>query len=123
MIPLVSTLSPDFAITKKKRGKICTLAKVVRAWPTGEIVVAMPVKGRHFSTPSLPPEALRLARQAGATAWIVRFDQERRCYRLPLDVAERVGQVGDDGELYVSMRWFERCPWLEWPFVERMVEV
>lgn len=122
-MPVVSVIPPGFAITKKKHGKSCVLAKVVKAEPSGEIVVAMPTKNRRFATPSLPLAALALARQAGATSWIVRFDQEGRCYRIALDVAEAVGQVGDDGELHVAMRWFERCPWLEWAYVERTVAV
>lgn len=120
---VVSAICPGFAITKEKRGKTCILAKVVQAWPAGEIVVAMPVKGRRFATPSLPPKALALARQAGATSWIVRFDQERRCYRFPLDQVETVAHLDADGELAVPLTKFTRCAWLEWPFVERTVRV
>lgn len=124
MQPLaVSHISPGFAIVRTKHGRRCVLAKVVRARPSGEIVVAMPTKSRRFSTPSLPLEALELARKSGATAWVVRFDADRRCYRIPLDAAEAVGRVGDDGELYVPMARFEPWPWLDWDYVESAVTV
>ena len=123
MTTVVSHLPPGYAIRRLKHGKVCVLAKVVRARPTGEVVIAMPVKRRRFATPSLPVRAIELARQSGATAWVVRFDVERRCYRIPLDAAEAVGQVGDDGELYIPMARFERCEWLEWDYVKSAVTV
>ncbi len=123
MTAIVSHPSPGFAIQRYKHGRLCTLAKVVRARPTGEIVIAMPYKSRRLSTPSLPPAAIELARRAGATAWIVRLDTERRCYRLPLDTVEAVGEIGDGGELYVPLRQFERHVWLEWDYVHRTLTV
>ncbi len=117
----VSHLVPGFVIRGHKHGKDCVLAKVVRAWPSGETVIAMPTKSRRFSTPSLPPEALELARRAGATAWVIRMDTKKRCYRLELDQVEMVGEIGEDGELYVPMRNFSPCPWLEWNFVQRAI--
>lgn len=113
----VSHSKPGFAIVRRKHGRTCVLAKVVVAHPTGEIVVAMPVKSRRFATPSLPAEALQLARRAGATAWVVRFDHQRRCYRLRLDQAELVGEWRADGELYVPLNHFAPTPWLEWDYV------
>ena len=119
----VSRISPGYAIARWKRGRRCILAKVVVARPTGEVVVAMPTKNRQFAPPSLPLEALELARQAGATGWVIRFDDRRQCYRLPLELAEQVGYVGHDGELYVPMAFFRRCQWLEWDFIGRVIEV
>lgn len=113
----VSHSKPGFAIVRRKHGRTCVLAKVVVAQPTGETVIAMPVKSRRFATPSLPAEALQLARRAGATAWVVRFDRLRRCYRLPLDQAELVGEWRADGELYVPLNHFSPSPWLEWDYV------
>lgn len=120
---VVSHLPPGYVIRCRKHGKVCVLAKVVRARPTGEVVIAMPVKRRRFATPSLPVRAIELARQSGATAWVVRFDVERRCYRISLDAAEAVGQVGDDGELYVPMARFEPWQWLDWDYVERALTI
>jgi len=119
----VSHLGPGFAIRRYKRGRWCVVAKVVRARPTNEIVIAMPTKSRRFATPSLPLDAIELARRSGATAWVVRFDAERRCYRLPLDQAEAVGRIGDDGELHVPLAKFQRTQWLEWDYVERAITV
>ena len=119
----VSRISPGYAIARWKHGRRRILAKVVVARPAGEVVVAMPTKNRRFATPSLPLEALELARQAGATAWVVRFDDRRQCYRLPLELAEQVGYVGHDGELYVPMAFFRRSEWVEWDYTEEAIEV
>lgn len=123
MTTAVSHLRPGYAIRRIKHGKPCVLAKVVRARPTGETVVAMPVKRRRFATPSLPLEAIELARQSGASSWVVRFDAERRCYRLDLDRAVAIGEVRGDGELHVPMGRFEPCTWLDWDYVNRTVDV
>lgn len=112
---------PGFVLQRHKHGRLCVLAKVVKARPTGEIVVAMPVRRRRFATPSLPAEALQLARSAGATAWVVRFDSDRRCYRVPLNIVEIVGKVGRDGEIEVPMRCFTPCQWLDWDYVEHAI--
>lgn len=122
-MPEVSQIEAGFAIVRRKHGRTCVLAKVVTAQPTGEIVVAMPVKSRRFATPSLPAEALQLARQAGATAWVVRFDHQRRCYRLPLDQAELVGRWRADGELHVPLNHFTPSPWLEWDYVTTKISI
>jgi len=119
----VSCMTPGFVIVRHKLGRRRVLAKVVVARPTGEVVIAMPTKNRQFAPPSLPFMAIELARQAGATGWVVRFDDRHQCYRLPLELAEQVGYVGDDGELHVPMSFFRRCQWLEWDYVERAVEV
>ena len=118
----VSCITPGFVIVRHKLGRQRVLAKVVVA-SNGETVIAMPTKNRRFAEPSLPFEAIELARASGASSWVVRFDDRHQCYRLPLELAEQVGYVGDDGELHVPMSFFRRCQWLEWDYVERVVEV
>ena len=119
----VSHIPPGYAIARVKGGRRRILAKVVVAHPTGEIVVAMPTKTRRFSTPSLPVEALELARWSGATSWVVRLDTQGRCYAVSLARIGAVGRLGDDGEFYVPLREFQPCGWLDWRFVERVVEI
>ena len=110
-----------FALCRYKHGRKCVLAKIVRAEPTGEIVIAMPVRNRRFSAPSLPATAFQLARRLGATAWIVRLDHRGQAYRIGLDEALALAGVGDDGELYVPLSCFRPIGWVDWPFVRREV--
>jgi hypothetical protein len=111
----------DAALVWRKHGRDVVLAKLVRSG--GELVLAMPVRYRRFSTPSLPPAAIEFARRHGATKLVVRFDNERRCYSIPLSDVEHVAEPRDDGELYVDMRHFQRCRWHDWPYVEREVRI
>jgi hypothetical protein len=104
-----------------KHGRDVVLAKVVQSGP--EVVLAMPVRNRRFATPSLPPTAIEFARLHGATRWVIRFDNEHRCYSIPLSDVEHVAEPRDDGELYVDMRHFQRCRWHDWPYVEREVRI
>jgi hypothetical protein len=111
----------NVALKANKHGRDVVLAKVVHS--SGEVVLAMPVRNRRFATPSLPPAAIEFARRHGATRWVIRFDNEHRCYSIPLDDVEHVAEPRDDGELYVDMRHFQRCRWHEWPFVTREVHI
>ncbi len=109
----------NVALQIDKHGRRVTIAKIVKAG--GRAILAMPYRNRRFSTPSLPPSALQFARQHGAVDWVVRFDTEGRCYSLPLADVERVGERRADNEIYVDLRHFKRCPWLDWPWVDRAV--
>jgi hypothetical protein len=53
--------------------------------------------------------------------WIVRFDRQRKAYRLPLADIERLATLTPDGELAVPFHYFVRCDYPDWPYAERAV--
>jgi len=115
------------ALQIRKRGRVCTIGKIVRADPLGEIVLAMPYRNRQtVGVVSVPVAALAYARQQRARFWVVRFDGRGECYGLPLEQVDRIGWLRrSDGqaEWFVPLVKFERLPWQEWPFVEACVMV
>ncbi|WP_041435927.1 hypothetical protein [Thermomicrobium roseum] len=109
-----------YAIKYRKHGRIVCLGKICRN-DDGELIFGVPYKGRPFRTPSLPlPVYLHLL-AAGVRWWIIRFDDQRKAYRIELARVDRVATIGTDGELTVPLRMFEACPYPEWPYAVRSV--
>ena len=109
----------------RKRGKLCAIAKLVVAEPLGQLVLAMPYRNRQaVQHVSLPPMALRYAREWGARLWVVRLDATGECYALPLRDVEAVGWLHpSEGrpEWFVPLDAFRAIPWQSWAYVERCV--
>jgi len=109
-----------YAIKYRKHGRIVCLGKICRN-DDGELVFGTPYKGRPFATPSLPiPVYLHLL-EVRVRWWIIRFDDQRKAYRLALAKLDQVATIGADGELTVPLRLFEPCPYPQWPFAVRSV--
>lgn len=101
-----------------KRGRICTIAKLVLAQPLNEWVIAMPYRNRRGGkTVSLPLALLDYAKAHGVRLWVVRLDKLARCYALPLAQVEKAGWL-QGGEWYVSVDRFTEIPWQAWPYVD-----
>jgi hypothetical protein len=67
----------------------------------------MPTDGSaHRLSLGRPPILL----DAGVEDWIIRFDLQRKAYRLPLADIERLATLTPDGELAVKFSYFEPCP-------------
>lgn len=122
-----SSTSGAVALAVLKRGRWCILAKLVRSHPLDELVLAMPYRNRQtVNHVSLPPIALRYAREHGAQDWVVRLDTEGLCYALPLADVERCGWLkASDGqpEWFVPLATFRAIPWQNWPYVEDTVRL
>ena len=120
-------LSVDHAVTVCKRGRSCTVAKLVTAQPLGERVIAMPYRHRQaVGVVSMPIAALAHARRCGARRWVVRLDGEGRCLALPLPQVEACGWLKpSEGipEWFVSLDAFEPIAWQDWPYVEPSIDV
>ena len=114
------SLRPPVAVQWLKGGRTITLGKVYRQ-PDGSLALGTPYAGRRFCTPSLPVAVYRFLLDAGVRDWIVRFDQQRTAYRLPLAEVERLATVTPDGELAVPFHYFVRCDYPDWPYAERAV--
>ena len=98
------------------------------AFVDGEPVLAVPYRRRQRlqGRVSLPLVAIRYAEEHGATAIVVRFDDEHAAYRLPLKEALRLGRremLDGQLEVWLSLDWFEACPWPDWPFATREVRL
>jgi hypothetical protein len=107
-------------LVRTKRGRRCTLAKVVRL--RGELVIGMPyerdIEAREFV--SLPKQAIEIATQMGARRWVLRFASTGMGYSLAIEDAVRLGNMrGSDGmgELFVKIAHFQPCPWPNWAWV------
>lgn len=116
------------ALQVAKRGRLCTIAKLVDATPLNEIVLAMPYRHRQaVEHVSIPPVVLRYARQSGARLWIVRLDAEGRCFALALaEVDNAAGWLKpSEGspEWFVAMSKFQAIAWQDWPFVEATIRL
>jgi hypothetical protein len=116
------SVSPPFAVQWRKAGRLICLGKVFRR-TDGSLVLGTPYASRRFVTPSLPVAVYRFLLDLGVEHWIVRFDQQRKAYRLPLADIERLAVVTLDGELAVPFRHFVPCDYPNWPYAERAVLV
>ena len=112
--------SLPYAIRYRKAGRLICLGKVFRQ-ADGSLALGTPYAGRRFVTPSLPVAVYRFLLDAGVRDWIVRFDRQRKAYRLPLADIERLATVTPDGELAVPFRHFVPCDYPDWPYAERAV--
>lgn len=94
----------------------------------GETVLAVPYRNRQRleGRISLPVAVLRYAQEQGARAIIVRFDNERTAYRLPIADAFRLGSPGTvDGqpELWLRLGDFTEVAWPDWPWASAEVRL
>jgi hypothetical protein len=114
--------SLPYAIRYRKAGRLICLGKVFRQ-ADGSLALGTPYGNRRFATPSLPAAVYRFLLDAGIRDWIVRFDQQRKAYRLPLAAIEQLATLTPDGELAVKFSYFEPCPFPEWPYATRTLLV
>jgi hypothetical protein len=103
-----------------------TVAKLVDVGD--ELVLAIPYRHRQRlqQRVSLPLVVIRYAQEHGARAIIVRFDDERLAFRLPLGEALRLGwrePLEGQPELWLSLELFEECPWPAWPYTTRIIRL
>ncbi|MCL5961821.1 MAG: hypothetical protein M1358_21320 [Chloroflexi bacterium] len=122
-----STPFQPVALAVQKRGRPCTIAKLVVAQPLAEVVLGMPYRHRQtVNHVSLPPIVLRYAREHGARLWVVRLDSEGVCYSLPLAEVERAGWLrASDGqpEWFVPLSRFRPIAWQDWDYVVDVVRL
>jgi hypothetical protein len=101
------------------------VGKLVIARPLCELVLAMPYRHRtHVQHVSLPPQALQLARERGATLWLVRFDNLGQCYALRLDQVEKIGWLRTSNgkpEWFVPLSKFASVGWQDWDYVDETI--
>jgi hypothetical protein len=103
-----------------------TVAKFVCV--DGEPVLAIPYRHRQRlrEQVSLPLVAIRFAQEYGARAIVVRFDDERLAFRLPLEEALRLGRrelLEGQLEIWLSLELFEECPWPAWPYATKIIRL
>jgi hypothetical protein len=108
-VPTSVSVSPPFAVQWRKAGRLIILGKVFRQ-TDGSLALGTPYAGRRFCTPSLPVAVYRFLHGLGVEDWIIRFDRQRKAYRLPLADIERLATLTPDGELAVKFSYFESCP-------------
>lgn len=110
-----------------KRGRWCTVGKVVRCFPLGLKVFAMAYRSQNTTTTvSIRPDVLAHCRQAGCRFWVVRHDLTGKCYGLPLAAVESSGWLKTSGgrpEWFVSLEKFVQIPWQRWPYIEKMIQL
>ena len=121
-MPTSVSVRPPYAVQYRKSGRLIVLGKVLRL-ADGRLVLGTPYAGRRFCTPSLPVAVYRFLLDAGVRDWIIRFDQQRKAYRLPLADIERLATLTVDQELAVPFRHFVPCDYPDWPYAERAVLV
>jgi hypothetical protein len=103
-----------------------TVAKLVDMGD--ERVLGIPYRHRQRlqERVSLPLVVIRYAQEHGARAIVVRFDDERLAFRLPLEEALRLGRrelLEGQPELWLSLELFEECPWPAWPYTTRIIRL
>ncbi len=123
----IETTTCAVALQVYKRGRLCTIGKLVVAEPLGELVLAMPYRHRQeVGHVSLPPSVLAYARDRGARLWLVRLDGQGECYALSLEDVEAIGWLQrSDGrpEWFVPLAEFQRIGWQDWAYAERTITV
>ncbi len=117
----------EHAVVVCKRGRRCTIAKIVVAHPLGEPVLAMPYRHRRtVAHVSVPPAVLAHARRHGARFWVVRQDDLGACYALLLSEVERLGRLKlsrGAAEWFVPLTRFEPISWQTWAYVRCAVDL
>jgi hypothetical protein len=103
-----------------------TVAKLVCVG--GEPVLAIPYRHRQRlrDQVSLPLVAIRFAQEYGATAIVVRFDDEHLALRLPLEEALRLGRwdlLEGQLEIWLNLELFKEYPWPSWPYVPKIIRL
>jgi hypothetical protein len=121
-VPTSVSVSPPFAVQWRKAGRLITLGKVFRQ-TDGSLALGTPYADRRFCTPSLPRPVYRYLLDVNVQVWIVRFDRQRKAYRLPLAAIEQLATLTPDGELAVKFSYFEPCPFPRWPYATRTLLV
>jgi hypothetical protein len=123
-LKVTAVVSADvpFAVQWVKDGRTITLGKVYSE-PNGRLCFGTPYAGRPFSTPSLPVPVYEFLLDLGVEDWIIRFDRQRKAYRIRLDAVGRLGSLTDEGELSVPLRFFQPIEFLRWPYATRTVLV
>jgi hypothetical protein len=94
----------------------------------GEPVLAIPYRHRQRlrDQVSVPLVAIRFAQEYGATAIVVRFDDERLAFRLLQGEALRLGWrelLEGQPEIWLNLGLFEECPWPTWPYVTKIIRL
>jgi len=118
------TVSPQLplAVQWVKNGRVITLGKIYHQ-PDGTLAFGTPYADRPFCAPSLPVAVFQFLINLGVQDWIIRFDRQQKAYRIRLDAVGRLGSLTADDELCVPLRFFEPCPYPEWPYATRTVLV
>ncbi len=106
-------------------GKWVTVAKVVRLGPDWVLAVPYRHRRRLDGRISLPLLVLRWAWEHGARWLVVRYDQERQTFLLPLEEALRQERQRLDGqdEVWLPLNAFKPIPWVGWPYVEETIRL
>lgn len=107
----------------RKRGRVCTLAKVVYTHTLRERVLASVYRDPERPTPtvvSLPPAVLEHAKLVGCRRWVVRLDGVGQAWAIDIDVVLRDGWLKQsDGALerFVPLDRFTPIGWVDWEYL------
>jgi len=106
-----------------KRGRWCTVAKIVLL--DGQMVLAVAVRHQQgtTSTVSIPLLALDHAEARGCRWFVWRHDRRYEMRRIRLDTLRAEGWLQADGEVYIPLERMERVPWAKWPYAEREIRL
>lgn len=124
-----STTTPEavaIAVYRPSLGRWATVAKLVQV--DGELMLAIPYRRRQRlkGRVSLPVSVIRFAQAEGAEAIVVRFDDERRAFRLPLREALRLGwleHLDGEPEAWWPLDIFEEVACPDWPYATQVVRL
>lgn len=109
------------ALTVQKNGRRRTVAKVV-GWQ-GRLILARNIReGDGMASVSLPKLALLLAKVWQLPCFVVRAEDSRRAWSLPIGDLEKVGVWGADGEFHVVLSCFRPLGgWPGWDYAEELL--
>lgn len=110
------------ALAVRKRGRWCTVAKLV--WFDAELALVTCWRSQVGTSNaiSLPSSVLVFAQQAGARRYVLRDDRHHRAWCCPLTLFKS-GRLGRDGEWYIPITWLTPTPWPDWAFTKRVLRL
>lgn len=121
---MMKTKIEPTALQVRKRGRVCTVAKITYFTddPTRP-VLAVVWRGQRGTSEaiSLPTSALEFAKSAGARDFYLRDDRQGRMFTITLEDFERQGWIGVDGERYVKLSQLRPARWRQWQYAEKTV--
>lgn len=110
------------ALQVRKRGRVCTVAKITYFIGDDRPVLAVVWRGQRGTSEvvSLPPSVLEFAKAMGVQNFFLRNDKTGQMYSAPLTVFDQ-GWTGPDGERYIRLTSLRPTAWRQWRFAERTI--
>ena len=121
--PARRSVTLPLTLTITKRGKTCTVGKLVRLGGAPTLAVVWRRQGGTQRMISLPLRALVVAEHLGAERFVLRDDRTGSALGISLAEFRKIGFIKSDGEIYLSLDRLVPEPWRHWAYADRSIDL